>query len=389
MQKLNLIGYVAIPIAFLMHFWIGKGKSWEPYVTFLLASLGVIPLAHLMGQATEHLAERTGPTWGGLLNATFGNAAELIIAVIGLYKGLTEIVKASLTGSILGNLLLVGGAAMVVGGAKREKQLFNAHAAEANSGLLAIAVAGMLFPAIFHFTAVGMHDVKIFEHEYGVSIATSIILLIIYALGLLFTLKTHAHIFSPPPHAIEHAAHGMGPKWSVKKSVIMLLVASAAIGIVAELLVGTAETVAKELGWSHVFTGVIILAIIGNAAEHSTAILMAHRDDMDTAMTITHQSSLQIALFATPFVVLLSAVMVKMDIGEAKFMDLIFTPMEVVSVVLTVGIVVVLGINGTTNWFEGALLLGLYAILAIAFFYIPAEANEAVQSGAAATMPSK
>jgi Ca2+:H+ antiporter len=387
MHKINLLGWIAIPLALLVHFVLAKGKSWEPGLTFFLASLGVIPLAHLMGRATEHLSERTGPTWGGLLNATFGNAAELIIALIALSKGLTEIVKASLTGSILGNLLLVGGAAMLVGGWRRERQKFNAHSAEANSGLLALAVAGMMFPAIFHFTAERMHDVKIHEHEYGVSMLTSLILLVVYGLGLLFTLRTHAHIFSAKPHANEHDAHGMGPSWSVRKSVIMLLIAAAAIALVAELLVGSAEKVAERFGWSHVFVGVIVLAIIGNAAEHSTAILMAHRDDMDTAMTITHQSSLQIALFVTPAMVLASALMVKLGIGEAKFMDLIFTPMEVVAIVLTVGIVVVLGLNGESNWFEGTLLLGLYAILAIAFFYIPSETHDAVQSTMPATAP--
>src|SRR5436190_19982025 len=153
MRYLNLIGYVAIPVTFLVHLWLGHGKSWEPTTTFVLAAVAVIPLAHLMGEATEHLSERTGPTWGGLLNATFGNAAELIIAIIAMTKGLNEVVKASLTGSILGNLLLVSGAAMVAGGWKRERQIFSRAAAEANAGLLALATAAMLFPAIFHFTA--------------------------------------------------------------------------------------------------------------------------------------------------------------------------------------------------------------------------------------------
>ena len=385
MHKINILGYVAIPLAFVMHLWLGKGKEWEPIATFALAALGVIPLAHLMGQATEHLTERTGPTWGGLLNATFGNAAELIIAIIALTQGLTEIVKASLTGSILGNLLLVAGAAMVVGGWRREKQVFSRSSAEVNSGLLALATAAMLFPAIFHYTAERMHDVQIHEHEKKVSMLTSVILLIVYGLGLLFTLRTHAHIFSAKPAETPEDPRGFGEQWPVKKSILMLLIASVGIAIVAELLVGSAKDLAARLGWSHVFVGVILLAIIGNAAEHSTALLLASRDDMDTAMTITYQSSLQIALFVTPVVVLLSASFVAMGMGHAKFMNLIFSPMEVVAIVLTVGIVVVLGINGESNWFEGTLLLALYAILAIAFFYIPAEAHDAVQS----TMPAK
>jgi len=393
MRYLNLLGFAAIPIAFLVHKWLGAGQSWEPGVTFLLASLGVIPLAHLMGQSTEHLAERAGPTWGGLLNATFGNAAEFIIGIVALTKGLNEVVKASLTGSILGNLLLVGGAAMLAGGLKREKQRFSAHAAEANGGLLALAVAGMLMPAIYHFTGERLHDPRLVEHDHDVSIGTSVILLAVYALGLIFTLRTHAHIFTREPAAeaggaaggtqsqaqrTKHAgAHHAG--WSTGKSVTVLLLASAGIGIVAELLVGSAEAMAASLGWNHVFVGVILLAIIGNAAEHSTAILLARRDDMDTAMTITYQSSLQIALFATPALVLISWAMFETGLSpaDAGMLNLVFSPMEVISVVLTVGIVVVLAMNGQTNWFEGVLLLAVYLILAVTFFNLPAEPSPA------------
>src|SRR5215212_6863527 len=187
MHKINLLCYAPIPLAFVMHYVLARGKSWEPLATFSLAALGVIPLAHLMGQATEHLSERTGPTWGGLLNATFGNAAELIIAIIALTQGLTEIVKASLTGSILGNLLLVAGAAMVVGGWRREKQTFSRASAENSAGLLLLAVAALLFPAIFHFSF-RFIDPKLTEHEHNVSLGTSVILLAVYGLGLLFTL---------------------------------------------------------------------------------------------------------------------------------------------------------------------------------------------------------
>src|SRR3954468_7808117 len=169
MRYVNYLGYAAIPIAFLVHYVIGHGKSWEPTTTFVLAALGVIPLAHLMGEATEHLSERAGPTWGGLLNATFGNAAELIIAIIALTKGLNEMVKASLTGSILGNLLLVAGAAMVVGGWGREKQKFSRASAESSAGLLILAVAAMLLPAIFHHSF-KFSDPDLYEHEHAVSI---------------------------------------------------------------------------------------------------------------------------------------------------------------------------------------------------------------------------
>jgi len=391
MRILNYLGYVAIPLAFVVHLWLGKGKEWEPVVTFLLAGMGVIPLAHIMGQATEGLAEKTGPTWGGLLNATFGNAAELIIAIIALTKGLNDIVKASLTGSILGNLLLVSGAAMLAGGWKRTQQSFSAAAAEANAGLLAIAVAAMLFPAIFHQTAEKLHDVAIAQHEHRVSMATSVILLAVYGLGLLFTLRTHSHIFSrerkalpaggfPVDGSMQPAAppaHGDDEPWSVKYSIIMLIVASIGIGIVAELLVSSAESLAHRFGWSEIFVGVILLAIVGNAAEHSTAVLMALRDDMDTAMTITYQSSLQIALFAVPFLVLFSAVLTATGwFPAAHNLNLVFSPMEVVAVILAVATVVILGMDGKTNWFEGVLLIGLYIILGIAFFYVPSSPVE-------------
>lgn len=366
MRAVNLLGYPAILLAFLSH-RLAHEASWEPAVTFTLAAVGVIPLAHLVGQATEHLAARTGPTWGGLLNATFGNAAELIIAVIALTKGMNEVVKASITGSILGNLLLVAGAAMVVGGWSRPEQRFNRRAAEASAGLLTIAVAALLMPAIFHFTVERLHDRLLAEHEFQVSLATSVVLLSIYLLGLLFTLRTHRHLFSAAPHPGGDPTHG----WSVGRSVAMLVLASAGIGVVAELLVGSAEAVGHGLGWSPVFVGVILLAIVGNAAEHSTAVQLAHADDMETAMTITYQSSLQVALFVTPVLVFASAAFVALGVPEATHLDLIFTPLEVVSVVLTAFTVTVLGMDGRTNWFEGALLLGLYLILGIAFFFVP------------------
>jgi Ca2+:H+ antiporter len=367
MRLVDLLGYPAIGAAFAAH-WFGHGAAWEPGVTFALAAIGVIPLAQLMGEATEHLARRMGPTWGGLLNASFGNAAELIIATIALTKGLDEVVKASVTGSILGNLLLVAGGAMVVGGWRREEQRFSRQAAEANAGLLTLAVAAMLCPAIFHFSAERLHDRALAEHEWGVSLATSAVLLLIYGLGLLFTLRTHRHLFSS---AAPGATHG-GPRWNVGRSVGVLLLASAGIGVVAELLVASAAAVAGSFGWSPVFVGVILLAIVGNAAEHSTAVQLARADDMDTAMTITFQSSLQIALFVTPVLVFASATLAALGLPHAAHLDLVFTPLEVVSVMLTVFTVVVVCMNGRTNWFEGTLLLGLYLILGIAFFFVPA-----------------
>lgn len=388
MRFLRSAAYLPIPLAFVVHYWIAQGRPWEPTATFVVAGVAVIPLARLMGEATGHLAERAGPTWGGLLNATFGNAAELIIGAIALSKGLNDVVKASLTGSILGNLLLVSGCAMLVGGWKRDRQTYSRGAAEANAGLLTVAVAAMLFPAIFHFSF-RYQDVHLVEHENRVSVATSIVLMLVYGLGLLFTLKTHRHIFSSTPATGPEEPPGLGgidTGWSVRWSVIALLLASVGVAAVSELLVGSAEQMAQHLHWNRIFVGVILLALLGNAAEHSTAILLARRNDMDTAMTITYQSSLQIALFATPLLVLLSAVMVEAGVGKTTRLDLVFSPMEVAAVLLTVGIVVVLGMNGETNWFEGVLLLAVYAILGITFFYIPSTRGGGYDSESA-TVP--
>src|SRR4051812_42326996 len=263
MRRLSYLGYLTIPSAYVVHYWLGHDKSWEPVATFALAGVGVIPLAKLMGDATEQLSEHAGPTWGGLLNATFGNAAELIIGFIALYKGLNVIVRASLTGSILGNLLLVAGAAMVAGGWNREKQTFSRAAAEVNAGMLVMAVAAMLFPAIFHLTY-HYSGGGFSQSEHAVSFGTSIILLVIYALGLVFTLRTHSHLFTNAPAISEEDTKigitGLhGGHWTIRKSVTILLIASIAIGFLSELLVGSAEKMAHTFGWNDIFVGIILL----------------------------------------------------------------------------------------------------------------------------------
>jgi Ca2+:H+ antiporter len=378
MRWILRLGYIALPLSFAAHFFLPRlgspqARHWEPLITFILSGIAVIPLAQLMGRATGQLAEQTGPTWGGLLNATFGNAAELIIAIIALFKGLNDVVKASLTGSIIGNLLLVSGAAMVFGGWHRERQSFSKAAAQTNSALLAVALAAMLLPAIFDFTFAHT-DRNLIAHEQAMSVGTAIILILIYGLGLLFTLRTHRHIFSSTPAQSPEDPAGVHEGWSVRKSVLALFIASVLVSLVAELLVGSVESVASTMRWNELFVGCILLAIFGNAAEQSTAVWLARRNDMDTAMTITYQSSLQIALFTTPFMVLLSAVVASIGIGATgKRLDLIFSPMEVAAVLLSIGIVIVIGLNGETNWFEGAMLLAVYAILGVTFFYIPVD----------------
>ena len=376
MRWLLRLGYLAIPLCFATHFLLSKygtavWRQWEPLITFVVSGIAVLPLAQLMGRATGHLAEQTGPTWGGLLNATFGNAAELIIAIIALFKGLNDVVKASLTGSIIGNLLLVSGAAMLFGGWHRERQSFSKATAQTNSALLAVALAAMLLPAIFNFTFAHT-DRNLIQHEHAMSVGTAIVLILVYGLGLLFTLRTHRHIFSSTPAQSPEDPAGVGEGWSVRKSILALLVASVLVSFVAELLVGSVESVATSMRWNELFVGCILLAIFGNAAEQSTAIWLARRNDMDTAMTITYQSSLQIALFTTPFMVLLSALAAWLGLGATSArLDLIFSPMEVAALLLSVSVVIVIGLNGETNWFEGAMLLAVYAILGVTFFYIP------------------
>jgi Ca2+:H+ antiporter len=370
MRFLQFAAYACIPLAFAEHFSGLRSRQWEPILTFILAGIGIVPLAWLIGEATAQLARRAGPIWGGLLNATFGNVTELVIGFIAISQGLNSFVKASLIGSILGNVLLVAGGAMVVGGWRRERQTFSRPAIEAYAGLLLVGLAGMLAPAIFHFSY-RLSDPALALHENRVSVGTSIILMLVYGLAMLFTLKTHAHVLAPPRNPGASPAFEAEPAWSLGKSIFLLMLATAAVAAVSELLVGSADLMSQKLSWNRTFVGAMLLALVGNAAEHSSAIMLARRNDMNTAMTIVYQSSLQIALFVTPLLVLVSWAMVAARVGEASRLDLVFSALEVAAVIMAVGIATVLGLNGESNWFEGALLIAVWAILAITFFYIP------------------
>ncbi|HEX4124317.1 MAG TPA: calcium/proton exchanger [Tepidisphaeraceae bacterium] len=389
MRFFQFAAYACIPLAFAAHLSGLRQWQWEPILTFVLAGIGIVPLAWLIGEATAQLAGRAGPMWGGLLNATFGNVTELIIGVIALSQGLNEFVKASLIGSILGNVLLVAGGAMVVGGLRRERQIFSRAAIEAYAGLLFVGLAGMLAPAIFHFSY-RLSDPALALHENRVSVGTSAILIAVYVLAMVFTLKTHAHLLAPPRKPVEQPPSAVGgpgilpdkarpraavshAEWSRGKAILVLLFASAAVAVVSELLVGSADLMSQRLSWNRTFVGAMLLALIGNAAEHSSAIMLARRDDMNTAMAIVYQSSLQIALFVTPVLVLVSWAMAAAGIGHGHItrLDLVFSALEVAAVILAVGIATVLGLNGESNWFEGALLIAVWAIFAVTFFCIP------------------
>lgn len=327
---------------------------------FVAACLAIIPLAGWMGRATEHLAEHTGEAAGGLLNATFGNAAELIIALAALREGLYDVVKASVTGSILGNILLVLGLSMLAGGVRFKIQRFNAVAARNQATMLILAAIALVLPAAFHH----LGGAGVADAERGLSLEISVVLLITYGLGLLFSLHTHRRLLEA---GTEEGSEpdDRGTVWSVGRALGVLVVATALVAWMSEILVGSVEAAAHALGMSELFLGVIVVAIIGNAAEHSTAVLMARKDRMDLALGIAIGSSVQVALFVAPVLVLASLV-----IGPRP-MDLVFQPSEVLAIALAALITGQVAGDGESNWLEGVQLLAVYAILAIVFYFLP------------------
>ncbi len=331
----------------------------DPIWVFGAASLAIIPLAGWMGKATEHLAEHLGEGIGGLLNASFGNAAELIIAFLALQAGLHEVVKASITGSIIGNILLVLGLSMVGGGLRFPIQEFNRTAAAMGASLLLLSAIGLLVPALFHYVAGEAGRI----HERDLSLEIALVLFLTYLLSLLFSLRTHKHLYSGAG-----GAEAAGSHWSRTRALCVLLGASVLVAVVAELLVGSVEHAARTLGMTEVFVGVILVAIIGNAAEHSSAILVAMKGKMDLALHIAIGSSLQIALFVAPLLLFASY-------GLGRPLDFVFTPFEVIAVVIAVLAVNRIAADGECNWMEGVQLLAVYLILGIAFYFLPGSAT--------------
>ena len=344
---------VFIPIAIAL-----EVVKADPVYVFAVSALAIVPLAGLLGRATEHLTCHVGAGVGSLLNASLGNAAELIIALAALREGLHDVVKASLTGSILGNVLLVLGASMLAGGLKYERQKFNQTAAGMGSSLLLLAAVGLIIPALFHFTAAD-RGVAI-ERELSLEIA--IVLFVMYVLSLVFSLKTHRHLFAGE----SHDAEDLGEKpWSMRLSIGVLTVATILIAIMSELLVGAIEPTAHRLGLTQVFVGVILVALVGNAAEHSTAVIVALKNKMDLTLGIAVGSSLQIALLVAPVLVFASYLF-------GAPLDLIFTPFEVAAVTISVLALGFVSMDGESHWMEGAMLVGVYTMLAIAFYFLPA-----------------
>jgi Ca2+:H+ antiporter len=351
---------VFVPVSFALRYVPGWHNDTA---LFLCACAAIIPLAGWMGKATEHLAERMGQGIGGFLNATFGNAAELIIALMALNKGLYGVVKASITGSIIGNILLVLGASIVAGGMRYREQRFNRTAVMSSTTSLVLAAIALLIPTVFHFAAAAKPGAWSPQLEQKLSLAIAIVLFASYIFVLFFSLKTHKQLFlgtSDDPAA----GHQHGPVWSRAKSVLVLLAATICVAWVSEFLVGAVEGAREKLGLTEVFIGVIVVAIIGNAAEHSTAILMAMKNKMDLSLGIAIGSSLQIALFVAPVLVFVSFAM-------GKPMDLEFTLPEIVAVLVAVHIVTEISNDGETNWLEGVQLLAVYLILGILFYFLP------------------
>jgi Ca2+:H+ antiporter len=349
MKFFNIL-FVFIPLP-----WIAQLCGWSPTLIFIAACLGIIPLAALMGKATEYLADRVGFGLGGLLNATFGNACELIIAFAALRAGLIDVVKASITGSIVGNILLVLGGCMLAGGLKYEKQNFNRIAATTSATLLALAAISLVVPAVFHYTA------KTDVNEAKLALAIACLQFITYLLGLVFSLKTHASLYNRPADSETDAALGtLG--WGVPKSLLVLICATGLVAMLSEYLVGSVEIAATEMGMNKIFIGVVLVAIVGNAAEHSTAILMALRNKMDLAMNIALGSGTQIALFVAPVIVFASFI-----IGRP--MNLCFSEIELVAIIVSVLILAFVVADGECNWLEGVQLLAVYCILAATFYF--------------------
>lgn len=348
-----LLLLVFIPISLAAHF-----LEWGETVVFLTAALGIVPLASYMGTATEEIAVVTGPNIGGLLNATFGNATELILAFIALKAGLVGVVKATITGSIVSNLLLVMGFSMLLGGLKFKEQTFQPTVARLNASSMNLAVVALLLPTAVEYTSTGIEE----QTLQNLSVAVAGILILVYALTLLFSMKTHAYLCDVGEADLEDSAaeHQVNlPFW-----IFILVVVTLAVAIESELLVDSLEVATADLGLTSLFTGVILLPIIGNAAEHATAVTVAMKDKMDLSLSVAVGSSMQIALFVAPVLVIAGWI-----IGQP--MDLNFNPFELVAVAVAVLIANSISSDGESNWLEGSLLLATYAVVAIAFFFHP------------------
>jgi Ca2+:H+ antiporter len=332
-----------------------------PLAIFIASALAIAPLASVLGESTGALSVHCGPAFGGILSATMGNATEMIIAFFALRAGHINVVKASLSGSIIGNLLLVLGLSLVIGGSRHSVQRFPRTTSTMNSAMLMIAVAALVMPAVFNLTVFGtlQHRDASLEH---LSLWTSGVLIILYLLNMLFVFRTHRSVFQAAQQ--DAAQESEAPHASRGQALFSLALATVLIAVMSEVLVDQIAPVTKALGMTELFVGVIVVALVGNAAENSTAIIMARRNKMELSMAIATGASTQIALFVAPVLVFIS-----FAIGHP--MTLVFNGFEIAAIVLSVLIVEMISADGETNWFEGAQLLAVYAIVAVAFYFVP------------------
>jgi len=336
-------------IAIVLDFGLHASES----VVFIASAIAILGLAWVVGLSTERLGSLTGPQVGGILNATFGNIAELIIAFFALQAGLIDVVKASLTGSIIGNLLLVLGASVLVGGLRHGTQTFSAKVAGANAALLVVAAIGLFIPAIFAFTTSKPDQGSLTEESVLVALA----LIVGYALSLIFQFSNPSDTLGGHGEPSGHA----GPMWSGRVAVAILLVAAGLLALLSEILVSSISGFIESFNLTPFFVGVVLIPTIGNLAEHLVAVQLAAKDKMEFAMAVAYGSSLQVALFVAPLLVLIGVV-----IGQP--MNLVFTPLEVAAVAAAVGISALIALDGESNWLEGALLMIVYLILAFSFY---------------------
>jgi Ca2+:H+ antiporter len=358
LDKVFLALLVFIPISIAAHF-----LHWGESLVFITAAIGIIPLAAYMGTATEEIAVVVGPNLGGLLNATFGNATELILAFVALNGGLISVVKATITGSIVSNLLLVMGFSMFLGGLRFKEQDFQPMAARMNASTMNLAVISILLPTAVQYTSTGIDESTL----QNLSVAVAVVLLIVYVLTLVFSMKTHSYIYDVGVAELE----GDNPETEEIENkpnlwfwVSILLIVTLAVAVESELLVSSLEEATSQLGLSTLFTGVILLPIIGNAAEHATAVTVAIKNKMDLSVSVAVGSSMQIALFVAPMLVIGG-----WAIGQP--MDLNFNPFELVAVAVSVLIANSISSDGKSNWLEGGLLLATYIVLGLAFYFHP------------------
>lgn len=341
---------IGVPLSIL-----GTLMHWSSIVLFIIYCLTIVSLASFMGRATESLAIVAGPRIGGLLNATFGNAVELIISIFALKAGLEGVVLASLTGSVIGNLLLVAGLSFFIGGLKYKRQRFDVFDARHNSGLLMFAViVAFVIPAVF--------SLSLKKNEtFTFSIGIAIILIVLYLAALFFKLVTHRGVYQHDQEMERH--HEEEPEWGKGRAIFILAIATIIVAYISEHLVHTFEYVAESFGWTELFIGVIIVAIVGNAAEHASAVLMAHKNKMDVAVEIAIGSTLQVAMFVAPVLVLSS-------IFFTVHMTLLFSWPELIAMASSVLLIVVISNDGESNWFEGLTLIAAYFIIGLGFFLL-------------------